>query len=389
MRIGIDARLINESGVGRYIRNLLLGLQKIDQKNEYFVFLLEKDFQTLKFSDNFKNVLANFRWYSLTEQVKLPGLLNKYNLDLVHFPHFNVPIFYKGKFIVTVHDLIHQHFQMRRSTTRDPLIYKLKQLGYNKIFKAAVGKSKKILTVSKFVKEQLRNEWNIDESKIITTYEAVDEEILKIAGKITKKEIEETLSKFEVKRPYIFYIGNAHPHKNVEGLIRAFRVVREEYRYLQLVLSGNDHYFWQRIKKEFESRHSEFISGSNKIPKQVRNDVVFTGFITDEELVALYKGAEFFVLPSFEEGFGIPVLEAFSLGCPVVCSNAGSLPEVGGDAAIYFDPKSKDDLAEKIILALSDQNLRKQLIEKGEKRYKEFSWEILAKKTLEIYESVG
>ena len=141
---------------------------------------------------------------------------------------------------------------------------------------------------------------------------------------------------------------------------------------LKLVLSGSDHYFWSRIKEEFTHK-----------------DIIYTGFITDKELVALYKSAECFVMPSFEEGFGIPLLEAMACSCPIISSNAGSLPEVGGNAAIYFDPKNIDDVVDKISKVLNDQKLRKTLIEKGQKRYKLFSWQKLTKQTLEVYQQCG
>ncbi len=161
VRIGIDGRLWTQSGVGRYIRNLVSNLEGIDKKNEYFIFLLKKEFDQLKFQKNFTKVLVDFSWYGIKEQIKFPSLLKKYNLDLVHFPHFNIPIFYKDKFIVTIHDLIHQHFQMRRATTRDPIIYKIKQLGYKTVFKNAINKSSHILVPSDYVKDLLEKEWNV------------------------------------------------------------------------------------------------------------------------------------------------------------------------------------------------------------------------------------
>ncbi len=366
MRIGIDARLYNESGVGRYIRNLLSHLQEIDTKNEYLIFHLKKDFDSLAYSNNFTKVLADFRWYSFIEQIKFPKLLNKFNLDLMHFPHFNTPIFYKGKFIVTIHDLIHQHFSMQKATTHDPITYKIKKFGYKTVFKNAIKKSEKVITVSNFVKNQLIGEWGIDENKIIVTEEAVDEKIIGLAKNLNEKRSKQILEKFNIHSPFIFYVGNAHPHKNVEGLIKAFLEIKEENGNLQLVLSGSDHYFWQKIKQNQE-------------------DIIFTGYVTDEELVALYKNAKAFVMPSYEEGFGIPLLEAFASGCPVVSSNAGSLPEVGGDACLYFDPKNEEDMKEKTTEVLNNQKLRGELIEKGYKRYKKFSWKKLAKETLQTY----
>lgn len=359
LRIIIDGRMIGESGVGRYIKNLIEHLQVIDQKNSYFILLRKKEYDKLIFRKNFTKILADFRWYSFKEQVKLPGLLEAIKPDLVHFPHFNIPIFYKGNFVVTIHDLIHQHFSMQRATTHGPVFYKIKQLGYKKVFDIALKNSKKILVPSNFVKEQLVDDWKIIGDKIIVTYEAVDDSLFTIGNKLENK---------KTNSPYIFYVGNAHPHKNVEGLIKTFLILKKKYTNLKLILAGHDHYFWQRIKKEFQEK-----------------DIVYKGHISDEELVDLYKNAEAFVMPSFEEGFGIPILEAFALHCPVVSSNTGSLPEIGGDACLYFDPSSSDDMSKKISMLLDDEKLKRNLIEKGFKRCKEFNWQKLAKETLEVY----
>ena len=372
MKIGIDARFFNESGVGRYLRNLISNLQIIDKKNQYFILLLNKDYDRFSETKNFKKVLADFKWYGFAEQFNLPKLLRQLNLDLAHFPHFNVPIFYTGKFVVTIHDLIHQHRQMERATTLDPFTFKIKQLGYRKVFKAATSKSKKILVPSRSVQQLLITEWNVDKEKIAVTPEGVDNSILEAVKKIGKGDSEKVLNKFKIKKPFIFYVGNAHPHKNVEGLIKAFLKLRQKYSNLKLVLSGYDHYFWQRLKKESQYK-----------------GIIYTGFVTDEELVALYKGAKAFVLPSFEEGFGIPVLEAMACSCPVVSSNTASLPEVGGEAALYFNSAEPDDMEEKISKVLDNEKLRRKLIEKGLQRFKRFSWKDLATKTLGVYSKAG
>lgn len=369
MRIGIDARFSSESGVGRYLRNFLTNLKILDKKNEYFIFLLPKDFDKFSETRNFRKVAAPFKWYGFGEQFNFPKLLYRFNLDLMHFPHFNVPIFYKGKFVVTIHDLIHQHYAMNRATTLNPLSYKIKQLGYRKVFKTAIQKSLKILVPSDFVRKDLMKEWNVSSDKITVTPEAVDDKLAVIGSKISQKQTSKVLSKFNIRPPYLFYVGNAHPHKNVEGLIKSFNSLSANYQNLQLVLSGADHYFWQRLKTE----------------KKLKN-VYFTGYVTEDELAVLYKSAKAFVLPSFEEGFGIPLLEAMALGCPVVASNTGALPEVGGGASVYFNPRDTGDMVEKITQVLNSNNLRKDLVKKGKKRVKLFSWEKLAKQTLNTYE---
>lgn len=370
MRIGIDCRLYNQAGVGRYIRNLIFELQNIDEGNQYYLFLRKEDFNYLAFKKNFHKVLANFNWYGFEEQFKLPDVLLAYKLDLVHFPLFNIPIFYPKKFVVTIHDTIHKHFKMKRATTLNLLSYWIKQAAYNFAFQNAISRSSKILTPSNFVKDQLIRMDGVDKSKILVTYEGVDSNIIKLAKNLSNKKINNTLKKFNIKQPYLFYVGNAHPHKNVEGLIKAFLILRKKYQYLSLILSGPNHFFWERLQKEFPNK-----------------DIIYTGYVTDEELVAFCKNAQAFVQPSFEEGFGIPVLEAMACGTPVVSSNAASLPEVGGETVVYFDPKDQDDMVEKISLVLNDNKLRKKLIDEGKKRFRQFSWERLAKQTLEVYRS--
>lgn len=368
MKIVIDGRLWFESGIGRYLRNLVTNLQALDGNNEYKILLLKKDLDKVDIGQNFQKVEADFHWYSVAEQYRLPKLLNSLQPDLVHFPHFNVPIFYKGKYIVTIHDLIHQHFPTREATTRNPLVYKIKKFGYKRVFGVAVKRSSVIITPSDFVKKQLIKEWGVDDKKITITPEGVDDGILGLAKNVTDKQAEEVLNKFNITGHYIFYIGNAQPHKNIFSLIDAFRLIKQTHPNFILVLSGPQNYFWQRIKEKAKD-----------------DGIVFTGFVSDKEMVVLYKKAWCFLMPSLEEGFGIPVLEAMACGCPVVSSDRGSLSEVGGDAAVYFDPDNIEDMVEKISRVLDGKELRRGLINKGLKRYKSFSWQKMAEQTLKVY----
>lgn len=377
-RIVIDARLWSESGIGRYIRNLISSLQKIDKSNkqslrsndlEYFILLLKKDYDNLKFENkNFRKVEADFKWYGLSEQIELPGILKSLKPDLVHFPHFNMPLFYRGKFIVTIHDLIHHHFHMRRATTKDPFTYKIKTWGYKQIFNNAISKSSQIIVPSIFVKKQIIDEYQIPDNRIIVTPEAVEQSIIDAASKNHQDILEKLKQKYQIKGQYLYYVGNAHPHKNLQVLIKVFQKIRKKYPDYQLVLSGPNHHFWQQIRKE-----KDF------------DNVIFTDFVSDKEMVAFYQNAIAFIMPSLEEGFGIPVLEAMACSCPVISSNAASLPEVGGEAVLYFDPKNEEDMLQKIQQVLSDERLRKELIQKGNRKFKDFSWEKLAKKTWDIY----
>src|SRR3989344_8773463 len=363
MKIVIDGRMINESGIGRYLQNLIAELQKLDRENEYLILLLREDYQKLHFENNFKKVLADFRWYTVTEQLKLPRILHDIKPDLVHFPHFNVPILYEGKFIVTIHDLIHQHYSISDSSTHGKLIFNVKKIGYKKIFGVAVRKSEKILVPSEFVRQQLITEWRVSDSKIVVTHEGVN--LIHPGG---------GLSRHSVKSPYILYVGNAHPHKNIEGLIKAFKILKKfKDDDLRLVLVGKENYFWKKIKQSLAA-------------SPLKKNIIFTGYVSDNELGVLYKKAAVYVEPGFEEGFGLPLLEAFSLGCPVVASDIDSLKEVGGEAALYFDPNNIEDMANKIMYVLNNVRLRNELIGKGKKRVKLFSWKKMAEQTLEVYE---
>lgn len=171
------------------------------------------------------------------------------------------------------------------------------------------------------------------------------------------------------------HVGSPFPHKNIERLVEAFAILKQAHPKLQLVLAGKkEHYFEQLQKWASDKEHFA--------------DIVFTGFIPDEELKWLYQNAEAYVLPSLSEGFGLPGLEAMAHGCPVVSSNATCLPEVYGDAAHYFDPEDTDDIATKVAHVISDENKRKDLIQKGYIQLKKYSWKRMAEQTLEVYNNV-
>lgn len=375
--IGIDARAPS-TGIRRYTLEVINGVLKLDSNNKYVIFLLKDDFKKLEFGNpNVKKVLADFRWYTLKEQIVMPYLIWKEKIDLMHFPHFNVPVFCTKKFVVTIHDLILTKFPSVRASTLSPLIYKIKNLAYNFIIKTALKRSKKIIAVSEFTKNDIIDQFGINKEKIIVTHESVSER-LKQAENLDDKKV---LSRYNIHRParhgqsmaggpFFFYAGNAYPHKNLDGLIRIYPKIKEKFKDLQLVLVGKEDYFYERLKKES--------------PK----DVIFTGFITDEELAVMYKNALFYIFPSMYEGFGLPPLEAMANGCPVLSSNRSSMPEILGSAALYFDPENDDEIVGQITKIVEDENLRKELIQKGKNQVKKYSWETCARKTLEIYNSI-
>jgi len=384
MRVGIDARFFGPvgKGLGRYVERLIENLEKIDPPkfsdgklerassgNEYIIFLRKEnwDYYHPKFS-NFKKVLADYRWYSLAEQIMMPWIVWRQRIDLMHFPHFNIPIFCPTKFVATIHDLILMQFPTPRATTLGPIIYKIKYLGYRLVIGLGLGRAVKVLAVSECTKRELTKYFKVKPEKIVVTNEACDGVEY---GQLKMPE-KNVLTKFGIEKPYLLYVGNAYPHKNLEGLIEVFERSNLD---CQLVLVGKEDYFYRRIKKE--------IAGTEREKK-----IIFTDFVSEADLADLYRNARLYVFPSFVEGFGLPGLEAMSYGLPVAASKYSCLPEIYGEAALYFDPRDREDMAEKINKAFRDDDLRKKLIARGFEQIKKYSWEKLAYQTLRVYQDV-
>ena len=214
MRIGIDARFYGPTGkgLGRYTEKLIKYLEKLDHGNDYVIFLRKENWKkSHPGNPRFEKVLADYRWYTLSEQKNMPRILNKYSLDLVHFPHFNVPLFYRGDFVVTIHDLILLDFPTKRATTLGSVKYAIKNLAYKKVIKSAVKRAKKVITVSEYTKKRLVERFNLDEDKIIVTYEACDKVESSESGMMDR----DVLKIHRINKPYLLYVGNAYPHKNL------------------------------------------------------------------------------------------------------------------------------------------------------------------------------
>ena len=381
MKIGIDARFVGPegTGLGKYTEKLIENLTSIDSKNQYCIFLGKANWDYLKLGKNFKKILADIPWYSLSEQVKLPKIFKSQSLDLLHVPHFNAPIFYRSPFIITIHDLIHHQFSESSATTKNPLIFKLKRLGYRFVINYAVKNSKKILVPSNFVKNELIKTFGVNPQKITVTYEAAEEEYFKSQDK-DKPGLEKLQTGFGGKprgQPFIIYVGNAYPHKNLEKLLEAFKILTMNYelRTMNLILVCPRDIFWKRLQENIKEQGLE-------------NQVSLTGYIPARELSIIFRKAKAYVFPSLSEGFGIPGLNAMAAGLSVVCSNIPTLKEVYKNAALYFNPSNPKDIASKINQVVSDSKIRSRLIESGNKQVQEYSWLKMAAKPLKIYQSL-
>ena len=395
VRIGIDARFVGPAGtgLGKYTEKLIENLKKIDSQNQYFIFLRKENWDYLKLGKNFKKILADVSWYSLIEQVTLPKIFRSQNLDLLHVPHFNVPIFYnppgfnllglhersefKGEFIVTIHDLIHHQFAETSTTARNLLIFKAKRLAYRQVIAHAIKKSAKIIVPSKNIKEEVISTFRIDPSKVVVTYEAAEEEYFDNQKLETRNP--KLLNEYHIKTPFMIYVGNAYPHKNLEKLLEAFKILtinhKPETRNLKLTLVCSRDVFWQRLAKQVQDQ-------------KLNGRVIMTSYIPARELSVLFRQAKAYVFPSLSEGFGIPGLNAMAAKIPVVCSDILTLKEIYGDAALYFDPNDPEDIASKINQVVSDSKIRSRLIDSGLQQVRKYSWQRMAKETLRVYESV-
>ncbi len=369
MRIGIDARLWNETGVGRYIRSIFEYLPQVDDKNEYIWFFRQKEFNEIKFPlPHWKKTLADIRWHSLKEQLLLPKIFTKEQLDLLHFPYFSFPIFYKGKFVITIHDLIFDHYKSGRASTLPYPIYLIKKIGYHFILQKAIDKASKIITISENSKHEIINHYHADPGKIVVTYESGS---LEIPENATSNN-----SKIKKQKPYILYVGNAHPHKNVESLINSMSLIRKRLPKLKLIIIGSDNFFFPKL--------ANYI----KVQK-MQNAAILIGEVPNQKLSLWYQNAECFVSASYMEGFGIPILESMSVGCPTVLSDIPIFHEIAGPAAAYFDPESPQSIANKIVEVVKNLNTRKNLQQKGYERLKLFSWRKMVEETVSIYKDVG
>ena len=370
-RIGIDARFYGPlgKGLGRYTQEIVDNIIKLDQDNEYVIFLCRENFLDF-LSDNpkVKKVLADIKWYGFAEQIFFPFYILRERLDLMHFLHFNVPIFCPVKFIVTIHDLILIKFPTPRATALGPVIYKIKNLAYKLVIYSALKRARKVLAVSEYTKNDIVGQFKIKPDKIIVTYEGVAE--LVNAGE--SGEISEVLKKYNIGRPYLLYVGNAYPHKNLEGLIKVFSEISKVKPELKLVLVGKEDYFYRRLKQ---------------YAKNFSNNIIFPGYVPDNELRALYAEATLYIFSSFYEGFGLPPLEAMAYGLAVVSSDKTCLPEILGEAAIYFNPDDETDMKNKIKEVLVNEKLRENLRERGYLQAKKYSWINCAKLTLEVYKN--
>ncbi|MDD3245398.1 MAG: glycosyltransferase family 1 protein [Methanosarcina sp.] len=370
MEIGIISATLrhnHRTGVPNYVFNLIEGLNRIKSKKDNFYLvnyehnILFSDLHEIICKNPLNNISQMYLWYCY---MVLNINSQNCNIDLIHNP-FQIPTYFKFKkqrYIITIHDLTPILFSKTHSLKRS-LVYKL-------LLPKTLKTADKIIADSNSTKDDLVNYFNLPENKIKVIYLAADNKF----NILKDTEIQSIKHKYNLNLPFVLYVGTLEPRKNIVTLLKAFSKLKEKVHH-KLVIVGNKGW---KFKEIFET--------VDKLDLQ--NYIIFTGYVQDADLPALYNAADLFVYPSLYEGFGLPPLEAMACGCPVITSNTSSLPEVVGDAGIMVDPYDIDGLADSMYKVLTDEGLRINMSKKGLDRAKMFSWEKCAKETFKVYEEV-
>ena len=370
MKIAIDARKWRDYGIGTYVRNLVRRLAHLDRETTYFLFCNPADQATLRdLAENFVPVVDSSRGYRVQEHVTIPHKVRKLGADLLHSPHYVLPLLCRRRAIVTIHDCIHLLFP-------EYLPNQVVAPRYAKAMMAsAIRRSDLVLTVSEASRRDILDfyPW-ASPDKVEVVPNAIDDAILEDPG---EEEMERVRERYQIRGRFVLYVGNIKPHKNLERLIAAFGRLKERpgHEDVKLLIIGDE------INKYAGLRRSVEAAG-------VRQDVRFFGFVPVRTLSALYRLASAFAFPSLYEGFGLPPLEAMACGTPVVTSRLSSLPEVVGDAALLVDPYSVEEIADGLERVLGDDVLRADLMARGRERVSQFSWDRSVRKVHAHYMKV-
>lgn len=353
--ISIDMRMSDSSGIGTYITNLVpLVIEKLDNVE----FNLIGDEARLETYGRYPNVSISHcvaPIYSLKEQVELKKIIPK-NTIIFWSPHYNIPLLYKGKLLVTIHDVF--HLAMKQ------FVHGLtKKLYAAFMFNRVKYKADKILTVSQFTKEQLLTHLHIPVKKIVVTHNGIN-----------KKWFVHNELKSPSSVPYLLYVGNVKPHKNLVTLIKAFKRI-ESNTNCDLIIVGK--------KDGFITSDADI----QRVTEQYKTRIHFTGFVSDNVLMNYIQHASLFVFPSLYEGFGLPPLEAMASGIPVAVSDIPPLHEVCGDVADFFNPLNEEEMAMTILNALRRKNneqRKRSLVNQAMK----FNWNNCAEETANIIQNL-
>ncbi len=357
-RIGIDARLYSQTGVGVYLKNLLYWLQKkAPSQLQFYVYLMKQDFDKVTCTNkNFIKKESDYNWHSFQEQIFFGKQLADDKLDLMHFTYFSYPIVYKKKFIATIHDLTPLLFKTGRASSKSNLIYNLKHFFFKFILSTQINNSSAIITPTSTVKQQIIKAYGEKyASKIFPVYEGINLNLLKIGENASLK---------KKYKNFFIYVGNFYPHKNVEKLIEAFSQVDPSY---QLILLGPSDFFAERV-----------LQSINRLKQN--NRIVLFADPDLSDLVFFYRNAKALIHPSLSEGFGLPLVEAMYFNLPIIASDIPVFKEILDNRYLAFNPDRIPEMRRKIEFFINNQQAPDY-----SRLLKKYSFENMAEKTLKIY----
>ena len=371
MRIGIDARFygprVGGGGLGRYVSELVQALQRVDRENEFVLFLKKENFHECAITaPNFSKRLVDIPWYSAEEQLRMPREVRLAKVNLMHYPHWNVPVFSRVPFVVTIHDLILlEDPHSSRATTRNAFVHGVKSIGHRIALEAAIHQSKHIIAISQYTKNSILEHFRVPGKKISVVHNGM---------RPPTEEASVSLPSLGIHGRYFLNVGNRYPHKNLDVLLESYADFCRKDPGVALVFAGQDDVFTKSLQRY---AHTLGIAPEN---------LHWLHSPTDAMLARLYASAALVITPSRIEGFGIPPLEALSFGVPVAASYASSLSEILADTVRYFDPNDVSALTKLMHEAAVAPELWAPYREKGIQRAAQFSWEKAAKATRKIYQ---
>lgn len=373
MRIGIEAQRIfrkKKHGMDMVALELIKQLQIIDTVNEYFIFVNNvEDIDVLPKTSNFNIVQVKASPYPVWEQYYLPKVVKEYQIDVLHCTSNTAPINLSVPLILTLHDIIYLEKWNFTQGTSYQIVGNLYRRWNVPI---VVKKAKHILTVSNFERDRITSYFKFNQSQVSTAYNGVGKHFAPIAD---KEELLRIKKLYNLPDNYIFFLGNTDPKKNVIGVLKALSILKQngQLKSKLLMLDINRDYLLNLMKQ---------INDESLI-----DDIVFSGYVPNKDLPAIYSQASLFLYPSLRESFGIPLLEAMACGAPLITSNTSSMPEIATNAALFVNPFNAAEIADAIVKLQNDENLQNQLVQNGFNRVKYFTWENNAKQTVELYQS--
>ena len=369
-KIGLDARKLQDFGIGTYIRNLVRAIAELDTAAQGLRFSLlvrpEDREQLADLPPNFELAVESAPVYSVRELITLSWQLWRQRLDLYHATHYVLPAALSPRVVVTIHDIIHLLYP-------EFLPNRLAFLYARRMIHRSLTRGDRIIAVSQNTRSDLMEHFEVDGRKIEVIYNGVEDVFRR---RLPEAEIERWLHSLGIKRPYLLFVGNPKPHKNLDTVVQAYARARVEAPFdAPLLCVGN------RSGSEFKIRQRAEHLG---IGDQVR----LLGHVAQEALPAIYQGATLFLYPTLYEGFGLPVIEAMASGVAVVTSNTSALKEIAQGFAHLVDPLDIPGMAKAIAQCMSDSEHRAALARLGQRRARDFRWDQTARRTLDVYLSV-